>query len=372
MTRPRRRPACPLLLQQRLRLLRRRIRRWKTSALLVTNARDVRYLSGFVGDDSWALVPAGTGRVHLLSDFRFQEQIQREAPHTIAHIRRKSLGDELVHVCETLGLRRIGLQSAYVTVAQRKDLEKKLGIRRIKDVNDGLLEQRAVKDRSEVARIRKAAMIQQEAFRRVRRKLKTGMTEQHVAALLDYEMRTLGADGPGFPTIVAAGANASLPHAVAGKTKLKRGQPVLFDWGACYQGYCADMTRVLVMGRMPARLREIYKVVLDAQLAAIEAIRPDVRCRDVDAAARRIIDKAGYGEQFGHALGHGLGLDIHERPVLAQRARGRLQPGHVVTVEPGIYLPGLGGVRIEDDVLVTARGRKVLTDLPKSLESAMI
>jgi Xaa-Pro aminopeptidase len=175
-----------------------------------------------------------------------------------------------------------------------------------------------------------------------------------------------------FPSIIAADANASLPHAVPGKKKIKAGGIVLIDWGAKWGGYCSDLTRVVAVGKMKPKIREIYKIVLDAQVAAIDAIAPGKRLCDIDAVARRAIDKAGYGERFGHSLGHGIGLDIHEQPVLAAKAKGELRPGQVVTVEPGIYLPGVGGVRIEDDVLVTPRGRKVLSDLPKSLESAII
>lgn len=362
----------PLHLRKRLKTLRKRIRQWRADGLLVTNPRDIRYLTGFIGDDSWALVLARSSKVHVISDGRFEQQIQREAPHAVAHMRKKGLSDELVAVNERLGLRRIALQSAHVTIALRKVLEKKLGRRRITAVDDGLIKQRAIKDKAEVGAIRQAGAIQQEAFRRVMKKIRSGLTEQQIAAMLEYEMRVLGADGACFATIVAAGANASLPHALPGATKVKRGGIVLIDWGARYHGYCADMTRVVALGRMPAKIKQIYQIVLDAQLAAIDTIKPGQRLRDIDAVARRVIDKAGYGDRFGHGLGHGLGLDIHEAPVLAARATGVLEPGHVVTVEPGVYLPGVGGVRIEDDVLVTARGRRVLTDLPKSLESAII
>ncbi|HEX7010598.1 MAG TPA: M24 family metallopeptidase, partial [Phycisphaeraceae bacterium] len=188
-----------------------------------------------------------------------------------------------------------------------------------------------------------------------------------------YQMRKLGADGPSFPTIVAADASASLPHAIPGPRKLRKNGIVLIDWGARWGGYCSDLTRVVALGRMPPKLREIYQIVLDAQLAAIDAIAPGKPLKEVDAAARRLIERAGYGRQFGHSLGHGIGLDIHEMPTLSPRSdKGELEPGHVVTVEPGIYLPGIGGVRIEDDVLVTPRGAQVLSRLPKDLKSAMI
>jgi len=239
-------------------------------------------------------------------------------------------------------------------------------------VYDGLLMQRAVKTPEEVSLIRKALAIQQEAFKRTCRFIKPGRSEVEVAAYLEYEMRKLGADGPSFNTIIAADANASLPHAIPGKKKIRKGGIVLIDWGAKYGGYCSDLTRVVGVGAMSRKMREVYQVVLDAQMAAIDAIAPGKKLADIDKVARDIITRAGYGKAFGHSLGHGIGLDIHEQPTLASRSVGELQPGHIVTVEPGIYLPGVGGVRIEDDVLVTPRGGQVLSSLPKSLESAMI
>ena len=185
-------------------------------------------------------------------------------------------------------------------------------------------------------------------------------------------MRMLGADEAAFPTIVAADVNAALPHAIPGTTKVKRGGIVLIDWGARFHGYHSDMTRVIAFGRMPRAIKEIYRVVADAQQAGIAAIKPGVRLKDVDAAARKVIKRAGYGKQFSHSLGHGLGLNIHECPSLAPTAKGVLEASMVVTVEPGIYLGGVGGVRIEDDVVVTARSGRLITDLPKSLESAII
>lgn len=349
--------------------------KWKASALLVSNPRDIRYLTGFVGDDSWAIVRQDESRVELLSDFRFEEQIQREAPQARAHMRKKGLVEELEKLVKGLRIRRLALQAQHITLAQRQKLVKALGAKRLTAVDDGLLEQRAVKTPDEVAAIRKALDIQQQAYRNTLKFIRPGapgQTEAHIAAYLEYQMRTLGADGTSFPSIVAADANAALPHAIPGATTVKRHGIVLIDWGARWGGYCSDLTRVVALGQMPAKLREVYKVVLDAQLAAIAAIAPGKSLKKVDGVARAIIRKAGYAKRFGHGLGHGIGLDIHEQPVLSHRADGVLRPGQIVTVEPGIYLPGIGGVRIEDDVLVTDHGHQVLSDLPKDLESAII
>ena len=360
------------LLPERLHTLRLRIAAWRVSALLLTNPNDIRYLTGFAGDDSWALILRRPGRSHILSDSRFEEEIGRCAPQAVAHIRKGALAEELKKVTRRLRVRRLALQSDYLTVAQRRKIAGVLGARHLVDVEDGLIQQRAVKTAAEIALIRKALHIQEQAYERTLAWLKPGQTESQIAAYLEYQMRMLGADGPSFPTIVAADANASLPHAVPGPRKLRRGGSLLIDWGARYRGYCSDLTRVIALGRMPPRIGEIYRIVLEAQLAGIAAIAPGRDLVEVDAAARGVIKKAGLGRRFGHGLGHGIGLDIHEQPTLSPKSKGVLEPGQVVTVEPGIYLPGVGGVRIEDDVLVTSTGHQVLSRLPKDLDSVVL
>ena len=368
--------AQPPHLSDRLRPLRQRLSKANFDALLVSNPVDTRYLTGFVGDDSWTLVLAGRGnggRPIVLSDSRFEQQIQQEAPHVSVVMRKKGLSDELAQLQKKHGLERIAVQQDHTTLGQFQQLGKAVGKKRVAALDDGLLDQRAVKTADEVKLIRKAGQIQQQAYREMLAFIEPGQREAEVAAFLEYRMRALGADGVSFPSIVAADANAALPHAIPGRRKLRSGSLVLIDWGARYRGYCSDMTRVIALGKMKPRLREIYRVCLDAQLAGIDAVRPGAKLVEVDAAARKVIVDAGYGEHFGHGLGHGIGLQVHEAPRLSPLAGdGVLQPGHVVTVEPGIYLPGLGGVRIEDDVLVTDRGHRVLTDLPKTLESAII
>ena len=366
------RPATPTHLRDRLRPLQKRLRDIGVDALLVTNAHDIRYLTGFAGDDSWALIPARGGTPHIITDFRFDEQVQREAPHARRILRQGPITDALKQIVDKRDIEKLGVQGEHVTLAVRKAIAKKIGARRLAELDDGLLEQRAVKSDGEVKAIRKALRIQQQAFEETCEIIEPGLTENEIAAYLEYRMRTLGADGTSFPTIVAADANASLPHAVPGKKKVKKGGSILIDWGARADGYCSDLTRMVALGRFKPKVREIYEVVLDAQQSAIDAIAPGVTLKDVDAVARDRIKRAGYGERFGHGLGHGIGLDVHERPVLSPRSTGELAPGQVVTVEPGIYLPGVGGVRIEDDVLVTERGRRVLSRLPKTLESAII
>ena len=330
---------------QRVKVLRARLREQGGDALLVTNPRDIRYLTGFVGEDSWAVVSTRAGKVCIISDRRFEEQIQREAPQAAAVMRDGKLSDALKSWLEKKGIDRVAIQPGYLTVAQRKSLVKALGAKRVVEAEDGLLMQRAVKEAGEIAAIREALGIQQQAYRETLEFIKPGVTEREITAFLEYRMRALGADGVSFPSIVAVDENAAMPHAIPGEKKVKQGSSILIDWGAKVRGYCSDMTRVVAMGRMKREIAKIYRVVLAAQEAGIAAIRPGVKLKDVDAAARAVIEEAGYGKQFGHGLGHGLGLDIHEQPGLASRAEGVLEVGQVVTVEPGIYLPGVGGVR---------------------------
>ena len=357
----------------RVNALRKRIPTWRCDALLITNSRDIRYLTGFVGDDSWAIVSASSSRVTLLSDSRFDEEIARFAPQTKKVIRKstvslaQALNDELSNKS-----RNVAIQDAYVTLSQRRTLEDKVKGVTFVPVDDGLLNQRAVKDKTEVAEIRKAVAIQQQALKNTLAYVKPGMSELQVAAFLEYQMMDLGAEAPGFQSIVGAGANSSLPHYRPAQAKVKNNHIILFDWGARYEGYCSDMTRVVALGKMPKKIQEIYKIVLEAQLAAIDVIKPGALCRDVDKAARDVIRKAGYDKRFQHGLGHGIGLNIHESPRFGPNSEGELVEGHVVTVEPGIYLPGIGGVRLEDDILVTKKGHEVLCDLPKDIKSAII
>jgi Xaa-Pro aminopeptidase len=364
----------PAVLTARVATLRERLIEADHDAALIVNPVDIRYLTGFVGDDSWLLVMARPGgRPTVLSDSRFDTQIKQEAPHVTAVMRKGGLAEELKKLMDKRSLPAVAVQQASISVGQFAKLGEVLGKRRVKAWDDGLLAQRSVKSAEEIKLIRRAGQIQQKAFADTLKFIKPGQREQEVAAFLEYRLRVHGADGPSFRSIVAADANAALPHAIPGRKKLRKGSLVLIDWGAKLQGYCSDMTRVVALGKMKPKLGEIYQIVLEAQLAGIDAIAPGAKLTDVDEAARQVVKKAGYAKFFGHGLGHGLGLDIHEAPRLSPQAGdGVLEPGHVVTVEPGIYLPGVGGVRIEDDVAVTGTGHRVLTHLPKDLESAII
>ncbi|MCS7034374.1 MAG: M24 family metallopeptidase, partial [Phycisphaerae bacterium] len=257
-----------------------------------------------------------------------------------------------------------------------RDLQVRLSKRKLRGrqvklqpVENLMVNVRKIKDPIEIAAIRRAVACAQDAYAIVRRDLRIGAIENDIAAQLEYEMRRLGAQRSSFDTNVSAGANSSKPHYRPGRVPVTADSVLLFDWGAVVDGYCSDITRTHFVGRAPPKLREVYRIVLEAQRAAIGAIRPGTLTGNVDRVARNLIAKAGFGKNFGHGLGHGIGLAIHELPRLSRTARPEpLQPGMVVTVEPGIYLPGVGGVRIEDDVLVTESGCEVLTSLDQSFE----
>lgn len=347
----------------RIKRLRASLGALDVDAILIINAPDIRYLTGFHGEDSW-LVVASRSTV-IVSDFRFQEELS-----CVDSARIVIRTGPIDRACFDLLDRheRIALQAEHMTVALRRRLARLLGARRLRNTTDVLSSLRLIKDESEVAIIRKAVRIQEKALQATLDTVAPGQSERDICAELEYHLKKFGADGVSFESIVAAQTNGSRPHYTPGRLRTKANQPLLIDWGARVGGYCSDMTRTITFGRWPKPLAEVYEIVLEAQQAAIDAIEPGKSCASIDAVARQIITKAGYGDAFGHGLGHGIGLDIHEAPSVSSQSNTMLAPGMVITVEPGVYLPGIGGVRIEDDILVTERGRRNLCSLPKSLE----
>lgn len=366
----RKRRGTPAAFVDRLNACRRELRKLRAGAFLLLNPRDFFYLTGFSGDESAALVTARD--VHLLSDRRFEEQIKQEVPWAKTFMRRGSLNAEIATACKQLKIRKLAVQADHITLSGYAELKKQTGTVRFVSAPPICARLRTLKSDQEVKQMSKALRVGQDAFQALRKSIRVGQTELEVAARLEYEMKRRGASGPAFPTICAEGANAALPHAHPGNRKVKKGSAILLDWGARVGGYCSDLTRMIFVGKAPEKIKEIYRIVLDAQLAAIDEIRPGRRMCDVDAVARKLIEEAGYGEAFSHGLGHGLGLDVHEAPSLSWRSKEKLQAGMLVTVEPGIYLPGIGGVRIEDDVLVTPRGHRVLSRLSKRIQDAVL
>ncbi len=351
--------------------LRKLVHQAKADALLVTNFKNVTYLTGFTGDDSYLLITED-GET-LISDKRYTTQLGEECPELKLEIR--GPGDRILPmtlgVIQRTGVKRLGIEADSATVTLERSLAKDLPKAELVATESLVERLRIVKDKGEIEHTRRACRQAERAFEVVRALLTPEMTELDVAAELEYQARRFGARALSFPAIVAVGPRAALPHATPTAAKLKSSDFVLIDWGANSGLYMSDLTRILVSGKISPKLRKVYGVVLTAQLAAIDAIRPGVTCEYVDRVARKMIAKAGFGRAFGHGLGHGTGLEIHEAPRLAAGQKTKLRPGMIVTVEPGIYLPGWGGVRLEDDILVTRTGHEVLSDVPKQLEDCV-
>ncbi|NLX12439.1 MAG: aminopeptidase P family protein [Phycisphaerales bacterium] len=334
---------------------------------LVTARADQYYLTGFDGEDGAALILPKT--VYLLTDGRFEEEAGLVAAWARAIVRRAGLPEVIGKVARKHRLKRLGFQSEALTVRGHTAIRQALGTTKLRPAPPLTREQRQIKDEIELAAMRKAIAVAEGAFKAAVKRLRPGMTEREWAALLLHEMLRRGAEGAAFPTIVAEGANSSLPHARPGNRKIERGSAVLVDWGALVDHYRSDLTRMIYVRRIPPRFRVMHEQVLAAQQAALEALRTGVRMSDVDARARQSLRLAGLAQRFTHSLGHGLGLDVHEEPRLAPRCRESLKTGMLVTVEPGVYVPGVGGVRIEDDVRVTEAGAELLSTLERSPEA---
>ena len=352
--------------------LRQAVKKSGADALLVTYFSNVTYLTGFTGDDSFLLVRRD-GDV-ILSDFRYATQLEGECPGLEVQIRRHSvtMPEWIARTVKGARIRRLALEADSVSWTLLNEIvEKVKGVETL--ATSGLVEKlREIKDKHEIDDIRASIQAAEKAFGVLRATLRSDKTERQVRDELEYQMRVFGAADRGFPSIVAVGPRAALPHAVPGDSLVAGSSILLVDWGSRVNQYCSDLTRVLITGKISPKLERIYRVVSKAQLKAIEAIRPGVTGREVDGIARAVIADAGLGRYFGHGLGHGIGLDVHELPRLATTSTTVLKPGMVTTVEPGIYIPGWGGIRIEDDVLVTRDGHEVLTSLPKTLEDMVV
>lgn len=342
-------------------------------ALLIVNETNVRYLSGFTGDSSWLLIRPDASSM-LLSDGRYQVQLAQECPSLPVAIRPpgQKIGELLGDVASSEGLRRIGMEVEHVSIAMLRDWEAKLPETTWVETSALVENLRAIKDDSEIAIIRQAIAIAQQAYRAVTANFKATKTEQDIYYELEAAMRQLGAEGVSFHPIVGAEPSGALPHYRPGAMPLGACRTLLIDWGAKVHGYCSDLTRTLhrpgTKSANSDRFEAAYEAVLEAQLAAIATIRDGVKAVDVDAAARAVLDKAGLGEAFSHGLGHGFGLDIHENPRMGPGSTETLRSGMVLTVEPGVYFEGEFGIRIEDDLLVTDTGCELLSDLPKGLD----
>ncbi len=336
--------------------------------MLVTNPTNVTYLSGFSGDDSYLWI--STEGDLLLSDPRYEEQLGEECPGLATFIRKP--GELLPNVtCRELNKRSLSsmiVEGDALSINAYDFFQKELdGVVLVKGA--GLVESlRVIKDKEEVQVIRRAIDVAQRVFISIRAQLTGEQTERDISNEIERLTRALGGSACAFKPIVAVGPRAALPHAVPGGSRIGSSSFVLIDWGATVGGYRSDLTRVLLTSKIPAKFVKAYEAVLAAQSAAIAAMKPGVMVSEIDRVAREVISAAGMGTRFNHGLGHGIGLDIHEAPRLGKNYDRPLESGMVVTVEPGVYFPGWGGVRLEDDVLITSSGCELLSSLPRGMQ----
>jgi Xaa-Pro aminopeptidase len=344
------------VLKKRIKAIRRELNKKKINCLIVTKPANVTYTTGFLGDDSWAVITKV--RVYLVTDSRYTEQALNECPHCRIIQRTDSLAKATAKLVKELKSVQAVTVEKSTSLADFEELRKHMKAQP-KSITDCLETIRSSKSAGEIAAIKAAARVAAQALRRTLRYIKPGVTESELAGMLDFQIRKLGATNS-FSTIVAFGPNASRPHHQPGRKKLKRKDTILIDFGVKYKAYCCDITRCFVLGRATTFYEKVYDVVEQAQAAAIKMVKAGVKITAVDAAARQAIDKNDL-PVYGHGTGHGLGLEIHELPFLKPESKGKLKAGQVITIEPGVYIPGKLGVRIEDDVLVTETGCKILT-----------
>jgi Xaa-Pro aminopeptidase len=338
----------------------------KIDALLVCAPPNVRYLSGFTGDNGLLLVTPDS--LTLFTDPRFTIQAAEECTCAVQTVSKTPLDQAAAQNIRRKRWKRVGFEASRISYEVHERIAKSLGrtamLVPVGPVVDRL---RMLKSDEEIARIRRSVLTNSEAFERVARSIRPGARESAVAAELEYQMRKLGAEKPAFDTIVAAGPRSALPHAQPTARKVTNDDLLLIDMGACQDGYMSDMTRVLFLGKPGRRMRSMYSAVLEAQLAAVDAVRPGVTAAHIDRAARRVLAANSLAKEFVHSTGHGLGLEIHEGPRLGRRDKTRLAPGMVITIEPGAYIRDFCGIRIEDTVLVTKTGCEILTPTSKEL-----
>ncbi len=341
--------------------------------LLLTDGYNIHYLSGYSGHEGCMLVTKED--TYIFTDSRYIEQSGKQAPNAICiDIRGKSysyrINEALEQAAKGSGRKlNIGFENMHISYDQYDKFSQTLSDRvNFVKLDNAINNLRAVKSDWEIERLAKAEAIGDKAFQHIISFIKAGMTEKEIAAELEYTMKKLGADGTSFDTIVASGENSSMPHASVSDRVIGKGDFITMDFGCIYEGYCSDMTRTVIVGDdVSDKQLEVYNTVLRAQLEALKLVKPGVKCSDVDACARQVIADAGYGDYFGHGLGHGVGLFIHEEPRFSPKCDAVLQTGVCITVEPGIYLPGMFGVRIEDMIVVTKDGYRNLASSPKEL-----
>lgn len=344
--------------------LREEMQKQGMDAFLVTSSYNLRYITGFTGTAGLALITRNDA--WFITDFRYTEQAGEQVTEFKVVQAQKGLIDEVARIAQEAAVERIAFEQDYMTFATYTVYQEKLSAT-LEPVSGVIENLRMVKSTEEVEVLKAAAKIADDAFEHICGWIKPGMTELEVSNELEFFMRSQGAASSSFDIIVASGLRSALPHGVASDKKIEQGDFITLDFGALYKGYISDITRTIAVGEPSEKLKEIYQIVLDAQVLALEKIKPGMTGIEADAIARDYIKSKGYGEAFGHSTGHGIGMEVHEAPGLSFRSETVLETGMAVTVEPGIYLPGIGGVRIEDDILITETGNERLTHSSKEL-----
>lgn len=352
-------------IEKRVSALRAALREKKLDAALITKRENYLYMSGFTGSSAY-LVITDTDAV-LVTDFRYVEQASRQAPlyETVQY--QGSLLVALNDVFKKKGINTLGFEEGDVSYERYAEYKEKLVVKELQPLGGAVEKLRLRKDADEIGIIRQAVKIADDTFTHILGLIRPGVAEIELAAEMEFHMKKLGARGASFETIVASGHRASMPHGVASDKRIEPGDVITLDFGAVYKDYCSDMTRTVFLGQPGEELAKIYNIVLKAQIASREGAKAGLLGKEIDAIARDIISEQGYGKYFGHGLGHGVGLEIHEDPRLSPTGTVRMENGMVVTVEPGIYIPELGGVRIEDIIVIEDEKPVVLTQSSKDL-----
>jgi len=347
-----------MIIADRIKKTRRALKRFNAQALIVSNPSNIFYLSGFRGDDSVLVVTPDEN--YIITDFRFEQEAEKNSPGSEIITGQGNIYQKIAKLAKRLSIKHIGFESAHIKVRQAEILGSLIAGKLIPVV--GIIENlRIIKYPDEIAAIRTSACIAKKVLKRIIKEIKNGKTEKEIAAQIDFLLRKEGADKNSFDTIVASGENSSMPHARPQKRKIRTGDAVVLDFGATCDGYSSDLTRTFFVGKISKHLSLLYNTVSIAQKKAISRVSPGVKISEIDKAARSYITEKGFGDYFGHATGHSIGIDVHELPGINSKNHATLKEGMVFTIEPGIYIPGFGGVRIEDMVLVNKKGCEVLT-----------
>ncbi|MCX7834750.1 MAG: Xaa-Pro peptidase family protein [bacterium] len=352
-------------MKNRIEKVQSEIRKRNVPAFFITRLANIRYLTGFSGSNAFLWITPGDA--YFLSDFRYESQANEQVKDAKVIIYKKSLWNELASNSTFAKTESILVEANFFTLSQQSELKKIFPkVKVISSVN--LIEEiAAIKDEEEIKKHKKAIQITDQVFSKILEVIKPGVRELDIGAEISYLHRTMGADGDSFEPIVASGERGALPHGRASNKKIKKGELVTLDFGCFYQGYASDLTRTVAVGKVKKDLKEIYQIVLNAQKKAIKSAKVGMKTKDLDEVARSVIRDAGHSEHFGHNLGHGLGVEVHWWPSLGPLDPNTLQKNMIFTIEPGIYIPGVGGVRIEDDVLLTEEGAKPLNKSKKDL-----